>query len=76
MKNLKSILLAAALLAVGIIFTLNALGFPRVDIFFDGWWTLFVIVPCLWDFLTKKKNGAATGIIIGFALLLSEQGLI
>ena len=76
MKKARSILLAAFLLVTGSVFALNVLCFTRVDIFFDGWWTLFIIVPCLLDILTKQKNGAAAGIIIGLALLLSAQNII
>ena len=30
----------------GVIFGLNALEITDINIFFDGWWTLFIIVPC------------------------------
>ena len=76
MKKARSILLAAFLLVTGSVLALNVLSFTRVDIFFDGWWTLFIIVPCLLDILTRQKNGAAAGIIIGLALLLSAQNII
>jgi len=35
------------LLIVGIILFLNVLGFSNIDIFFDGWWTFLIIIPCL-----------------------------
>ena len=47
MKKLSKILWGIALIAVGSIFALKAFGVTNVEIFFDGWWTLFIIVPCL-----------------------------
>lgn len=41
---------------------MNAFGITDIELFFDGWWTLFIIVPCLvgiywksWAFNMKKK---------------------
>ena len=74
MKKAKNLLLAFFLLTMGIVFALYALEFNRINISFDGLWTLFIIVPCLADIFTEQcKNGAITGIIIGFALLLSAH---
>ena len=47
MKKVSGILWGIVLVAVGVILTLNAFGVANVDIFFDGWWTLFIIVPCV-----------------------------
>ena len=62
MKNITKILWGTALIAVGGIIALNAFGITDIELFFDGWWTLFIIVPCLvriiwknWDFNIKKK---------------------
>ena len=32
---------------IGLVLGVNALGIAKIDIFFDGWWTLFIIIPCL-----------------------------
>ena len=45
MKNRKDILWGLLLIVVGIIWGINSLGIVKIDIFFDGWWTLFIIVP-------------------------------
>lgn len=29
----------------------NTLGITNINIFFDGWWTLFIIVPCFIAYL-------------------------
>ena len=47
-----------------------------IDIFFKGWWTLFVIIPCFFELLTEKnKVGSLIGIVIGVLLLLGAQGV-
>ena len=46
MKKVTGILWGIVLVTVGVILAVNALGIASIDIFFDGWWTLFIIVPC------------------------------
>ena len=55
MKNLKSIIWGLVLITLGIIIGLNAFEIINVDIFFDGWWTLFIIVPCFIGIITEEK---------------------
>ena len=45
MKQFRSIIWGIAIIALGVILGGNALGWFSIDIFFDGWWTLFIIVP-------------------------------
>ncbi len=53
------------------VFGLNALGITDINIFFDGWWTLFIIVPCFIGlFKDEDKTGNLIGLIIGICLLL------
>lgn len=76
-KNFKNIIIGIALVAAGLIFGLNALGYTNINIFFDGWWTLFIIIPCLVD-LIRGHNlfGNLTGMSVGVLLLLICQGLV
>lgn len=77
MKKLSRILWGVALILVGGIFALNALGVTQIDIFFDGWWTLFIIVPCLIGvFSETDKLGNIIGLGIGVFLLLCCQDVI
>lgn len=77
MKNLSNILWGIVLVAIGVILGLNALNITSLKIFFKGWWTLFIIVPCFIDLLTSKnKTGNLIGLIIGVLLLLSCQKII
>lgn len=77
MKQLSKILWGVALIAVGIIFALNALGVTNIEVFFDGWWTLFIIVPCLVGiFSEREKTGNLIGLLIGVFLLLCCQNVL
>lgn len=77
MKKISKILWGIALIAIGGIFVLNALGITDISLFFDGWWTLFIIVPCLIGiFSEREKTGNIIGLIIGVFLLLCCQDVL
>ena len=76
MKKFGNVLWGLLLIVIGCIFGLNALGITNIDIFFDGWWTLFIIVPCFIGLLKEsEKTGNLIGLLIGIVLLLCCQGL-
>lgn len=71
MNKFKNILWGIVLILIGVILGLNALDIVHINIFFDGWWTLFIIVPCFIGLLTEPgKTGNLIGLIIGVVLLL------
>lgn len=75
--KLSNVLWGLVLIFVGIIFGLNALDITSINIFFDGWWTLFIIVPCFIGlFNDKDKTGNIIGLIIGIFLLLGCQNIV
>lgn len=77
MNKVSNILWGFVLIIIGVIFGLNALGMTDINIFFDGWWTLFIIIPCFIDlFKNGNKTGNIIGIVIGVALLLSCRGIL
>lgn len=77
MKKIGKILWGVAFIVAGIIFALNAFGITNINIFFDGWWTLFIIIPCLVGLFGKgDKTGSIIGLVIGVFLLLCSQDLI
>ena len=77
MKKLSKILWGILLIAIGSIFALNAFGITDIDVFFDGWWTLFIIVPCLVGiFSEREKTGNIIGFLIGIFLLLCCQNVL
>ena len=77
MKNLESIIIGLILIAIGVIIGLNTLNITDINIFFDGWWTLFIIIPSIISLL--KFNSVAsslTWLTIGVVLLLCCQGIL
>lgn len=77
MKKFENILWGIAFIVVGLILAGNAIGITNIDIFFDGWWTLFIIVPCFIGlFNDSDKTGNVIGLVIGVTLLLACQGLL
>lgn len=77
MRNrIGSILLGLIFVLVGIGFLGNIFAWWSFDLFFDGWWTLFIIIPCLAALISQGPNfGNLFGLIVGCLLLLSRQGL-
>ena len=77
MKNIKNILWGIILIIIGTIIGTNALGITNINIFFKGWWTLIIIIPCFIDlFKESNKTGNIIGILIGTVLLLCCQDIL
>ena len=77
MKNLSRVLWGFVLIFIGVVWGLNRTGIANINIFFDGWWTLFIIVPCFIGIITEKdKLGNIIGLIIGIGLLLWRRDVI
>ena len=77
MKNLKGTIWGMILIVVGVLLGLRTLDVIDFEIFFDGWWTLFIIVPCfLGVFNDNEKTGSLIGLVIGLLLLLACQGVL
>lgn len=74
MKHAKPVIWGIAIIALGVIFGGNALGLFELNIFFDGWWTLFIIVPSVFGLFTDKDKFASLGLLaVGVILLLAAQ---
>ena len=77
MKKIENTVIGFILIIIGVIIGLNAFHITNIDLFFDGWWTLFIIVPCFFGlFKDQDKTGNIIGLIVGIYLLLYCQGLI
>lgn len=77
MKKFGNVLWGVVLIILGIILGCNATGITHINIFFDGWWTLFIIIPCFIGlFKENEKTGNLIGLLIGIALLLCSQNLL
>ena len=71
MKKTSNILWGLVLVALGVIFALNALDIADFNIFFDGGWTLLIIVPCTIGLFTERdKTENIIGIVAGVLLFL------
>lgn len=77
MKKVSNILWGIVFVILGVVVLLNSLEITNINIFFNGWWTLFILVPCFIDlFKSQDKTGNIIGIIIGVLLLLGCNDLI
>lgn len=77
MKKFGNVLWGVVLIVIGLIIGGNALGITDINIFFKGWWTLFIIIPCfIGIFREREKIGNIIGLLIGIALLLCCQGIL
>ncbi len=74
MKKLFGIVVGALLIAGGVIYALNVFGVADISFSLDGWWTLFIIIPCLSGLLSgNDKLGSFAGLCIGVLLLLAAR---
>lgn len=77
MNKISNLLWGFVFIIIGVVFGLNALEITDINIFFDGWWTLFIIVPCFIGlFKDDDKSSNLIGLIIGLCLLLGCQDII
>jgi len=77
MKDKGNIIWGILLIAIGIIIGLNSLGIADINIFFDGWWTLFIIIPSLIDIIkAPTKTGNYLWLALGVVLLLCAQEIL
>lgn len=75
MKKANGMFIGLLFIVVGLLYACSALDFINFTIFFPGWWTLFIIVPCFYA-LTRKnedKTGPVIGLVIGLCFLLNAQ---
>lgn len=77
MKKFSNILWGLLFIALGVIIGLNSFGITDINLFFDGWWTLLIIIPCTIElFRSRDKTGNLIGIAVGVALLLACQEIL
>lgn len=75
MNRTSKIIGGIALLAFGIVWALELFGLIRISL--EGWWTLFIIVPCFVNiFNDQNKTGSVIGFGIGILLLLAARDVI
>lgn len=75
--RLTSILWGLFWIALGLTIAGNAFNWWDVSLFFPGWWTLFIIVPCGISMVSHGFGNFATiGLAVGILLLLNCQGIV
>lgn len=78
MKKILGIATGIILVACGIVYSLDILGICEISVSFDGWWTLFIIVPSLCGLFDKKSDKTTSffGLCVGILLLLAARGVL
>jgi predicted membrane protein len=76
MRNrVGNLLWGLLLVVIGLGFAGNVFGLWNFELFFNGWWTLFIIIPCA---ISMVQNGVqlwnTIGLGIGVLLFVSAQG--
>ena len=77
MKKVGNKIWGLVFVVIGVIFGLNALGITDINVFFDGWWTLFIIIPSIIEIIKEPTRiGNYIWLGIGVIFLLSAQGIL
>lgn len=78
MKNLKNIVIGLIVILIGVLLLLKSFNIIEdFNIFFKGWWTLFIIVPAVIGLITDQdKTTDAIALLIGILLLLGARDII
>lgn len=77
MRKLGNTLWGIVLIIIGVILTLNALEITNINIFFNGWWTLLIIIPSAIELIAREdKFWSAIWLIIGIILLLACRDIL
>lgn len=76
-KSSTGFIIGLIFIVLGILYAGSALDIFEFSIFFDGWWTLFIIVPCFYGLFKKgeDKTGCIIGLIIGICFLINAQDI-
>lgn len=71
----NNIIWGLVLIIIGIL--IGVKSFLNINLLFDGWWSLIIIIPCFIGLLTDNdKTGSIIGVIIGVFLLLVAQDIL
>lgn len=74
--KVSNILWGLFFIVLGVGFAGNAFSLWSFNLFFAGWWTLFIIVPCAISIIQNgPTTGSLIGISIGIMLLLAQQNV-
>lgn len=75
MKKKTDVLWGIILVVLGFLLALSKLDIIEFDLFFAGWWTLFIIIPSIRGIIVEDdKVFSFVGLIIGVLLLFACRG--
>ena len=73
----KKIMSGLFLILIGVVLALNAFNITHINLLFNGWWTLFIIIPSFIGLITDlDKTSNFIGLLIGCFLLLASLDII
>ncbi len=77
-KSVTSIILGILVIILGLFFGAQAMGyFENYKVSLDGWWTLFLIIPCTISIINSGFNMFNSTLAgIGVLLLLAQQDVL
>jgi predicted membrane protein len=76
-SKFANVLWGIIFITIGIFYAGDTFNLWNFNLFFHGWWTLFIIIPCLISIVENGFNaGNVVGLTIGVLFLLSSQGII
>lgn len=76
-KRYSEIVWGIVFVVCGLVLLGKFLGLYSFDIFFDGWWTLFIIIPSIIDLLFENhKSTSLIFLILGILLLLASRDYV
>lgn len=76
MKERRNIIWGIILIVIGLALAGNIFNLFRIHIFFDGWWTLFIIIPSIIGITNEgPKTGNIISLVVGILLFLACRGL-
>ena len=76
-KRIPQVVFGLLLIGAGVAFVGRSLGLWHFQPFFDGWWTLFLLVPAVASMLSNgPHSGNVLLALVGILLLLQAQGLL
>lgn len=77
MREFNKILWGVVFILLGMIIGTNTLGFTNINIFFDGWWTLFLIIPASIGLISKQNKGSSFLLfLLGICLLFDARDIV
>ena len=77
MRKLGNTLWGIVFIIIGVILTLNALDITDINLFFEGWWTLLIIIPSAIELIAKEnKFWSAIWLVVGILLFLACRDIL